>query len=151
MQSNVSIRAAEAGDRAELQRLIHALFPDIPVADLDAEVDRYLGAATLVQAVFVAERMAGGLAGFIEVGTRPYAEGCESSPVPYIEAWFVDPDVRRQRIGASLFVAAEDWARALGFTEIASDVQVDNEVSIAAHRQLGYEETERLICFRRGL
>ena len=45
---------------------------------LDADADRI--------AILAAERPEGGLCGFIEVGSRNYAEGCESSPVPYIEA-----------------------------------------------------------------
>ncbi|MGH7624340.1 MAG: GNAT family N-acetyltransferase [Gemmatimonadaceae bacterium] len=62
--------------------------------------------------VFVADRGDGSLAGFVEVGVCPYAEGCESSPVGYIEAWFVDPDVRRAGLGRALLAAAEAWARA---------------------------------------
>ena len=145
------IRAALPSDRAELYRLIHALFPSIPVDELDAEVDDYLARPIDASAIIVAARDTGGLAGFIEVGTRPYAEGCNSSPVPYVEAWFVDADVRRQGIGRRLFSAAEHWARSRGFTEIASDAEIDNEISIAAHRALGYEITERIVCFRRSL
>ena len=147
----MNVRVAEASDRGELQRLIRALFPDIDPAELHDEVDEYLAPKGNQKIVLVAERAAGHLAGFIEVGTRPYAEGCATSPVPYIEAWYVDDDVRRQGIGGSLFRAAEAWARSEGFTEIASDVQIDNAVSIAAHKALGYEETERLVCFRRSL
>ena len=38
------------------------------------------------------------------------AHGCQSSPVGYIEAWYVDPDVRRQGYGHALLAAAEGWA-----------------------------------------
>jgi aminoglycoside 6'-N-acetyltransferase I len=145
------VRAAAKNDRKELHRLIHALFPEIDPSELDAEVDGYLASDESQKIVLVAARESGLLAGFIEVGTRPYAEGCLTSPVPYIEAWYVDDDVRRQGIGGALFRAAEAWARAEGFTEIASDVQIHNAVSIAAHKALGYEETERLVCFRRSL
>jgi aminoglycoside 6'-N-acetyltransferase I len=145
------VRTASDGDRQELHRLIHALFPEIDASELDAEVDGYLAPDADQKIVLVAVRESGLLAGFIEVGTRPYAEGCVTSPVPYIEAWYVDEDVRRQGIGGALFRAAEAWARAEGFSEIASDVQIHNAVSIAAHKALGYEETERLVCFRRSL
>ena len=145
------VRIATENDREELCRLIGALFPEIPPAQLHGEVDEYLDPVGRTEIVLVAARASGKLAGFVEVGTRPYAEGCATSPVPYIEAWYVDDDVRRQGIGGALFRAAEAWARAEGFTEIASDVQIDNAVSISAHKALGYEETERIVCFRRSL
>jgi aminoglycoside 6'-N-acetyltransferase I len=39
----------------------------------------------------------------------------------------------------------------MGYTEIASDAELDNAAGIAAHRALGYEEVERIVCFRRSL
>ncbi len=136
-----------AAHATNLQPLIVALFPD---ADPREEVERYLNAPDNL-AVFVAERANGELVGFIEVGTRPYAEGCETSPVAYIEAWYVAEEVRRKGVGRMLFEAAENWARAQGLSEIASDALIDNEVSIAAHKALGYKEVERIVCFMRRL
>jgi aminoglycoside 6'-N-acetyltransferase I len=46
---------------------------------------------------------------------------------------------------------AEDWARSFGMTEMASDTWLDNEVSIAAHLRMGYEEMERLVHFVKKL
>src|SRR5688572_31355457 len=46
-------------------------------------------------------------AGFIELGLRTYAEGCESSPVPFIEGWYVDADARGTGLGAALVRSAE--------------------------------------------
>lgn len=131
--------------------MIHALFPNNTDDDLESEIDDYVLGRVGQAILFVAERAAGGLGGFIEVGTRNYAEGCESSPVPYIEAWYVDPDLRLQGVGRKLFAAAEDWARAQGFTEMASDAEIGNAGSIAAHHALGYSETDRIVCFRRSL
>jgi len=48
------------------------------------------------------------------VGVRNYAEGCETSPVAFIEGWYVDPDVRQSGLGGKLIDAAENWARAEG-------------------------------------
>jgi aminoglycoside 6'-N-acetyltransferase I len=102
-------------------------------------------------AVFIALRDDGSPCGFVEVGQRSYAEGCESSPVAYIEAWYVDPDVRRQGIGRALLAAAEDWARAEGHSEIASDALLDNVVSHQAHTRSGYAEVVRVVTFRKTL
>ncbi len=101
--------------------------------------------------VFVAEREDGSIAGFVEVGARPYADGCDTSPVAYIEAWYVDPDVRRSGYGRALLAAAEEWARANGYREMASDASLDNPVSHAAHLRAGYEEVDRVVQFRKDL
>ena len=99
----------------------------------------------------VAVRPDGGLGGFVEVELRSYAEDCEASPVPYVEGWYVDEDLRRSGVGRALIEAAMDWAREHGFREIASDTLADNAVSIAAHLALGFEKTAELVTFRRSL
>ena len=101
--------------------------------------------------VFIAERADGAAAGFVEVGTRPYADGCDTSPVGYIEAWYVDPDMRRRGCGRALLAAAEDWARGVGCSEIASDAQIDNTVSYTAHLRAGSREVDRVVQFRKPL
>jgi aminoglycoside 6'-N-acetyltransferase I len=101
--------------------------------------------------VFVLERSAGGLGGFLEAGTRKYAEGCLTAPVGYIEGWFVDEDLRGQGFGHQLVRAAEDWARSQDLKEMGSDTWLDNEVSIRAHLAMGYQEVERLIHFAKTL
>jgi aminoglycoside 6'-N-acetyltransferase I len=99
----------------------------------------------------VVQRAGGGLCGFIEVSLRNYAEGCTTSPVAYIDGWYVDAESRRRTLGSRLVQAAEAWARNQGLKEIASDAQIENAVSIQAHKVLGYEEVERLVCFRKAL
>lgn len=89
--------------------------------------------------------------GFAEMSIRPYAEGCQFGRVAYLEGWFVDEVARRQGIGAALVDAVAAWGRAQGCTELASDSEIDNLDSIAAHRSLGFEEVERIVCFRKGL
>jgi aminoglycoside 6'-N-acetyltransferase I len=101
--------------------------------------------------VFVIERPDGKLAGFIEVGSRSYADGCETSPVAYIEAWYVDPDIRRSGLGRALLDAAENWGRSNGYSEIASDALLDNAVSYSAHKRCGYDEVGRIVQFRKLL
>jgi len=92
-----------------------------------------------------------GLAGFAEVGTRVVAESCETSSVAYLEGWYVDADMRRQGVGAALVRAAEDWARANGFREFASDTEIGNATSQRAHAALGFTEVERLVIYRKVL
>jgi aminoglycoside 6'-N-acetyltransferase I len=47
--------------------------------------------------------------------------------------------------------AAEEWARVQGCTELASDTEIGNDVSAAAHERLGFAEVNRIICFRKAL
>src|SRR5262249_19142141 len=107
--------------------------------------------ALLPWKVFVAERPAGGLCGFVEASIRPFAEGCTTRPVGYVEGWFVDPDMRRQGVGRRLGEAAEGGAAAPGCQEMASDALLANAVSHEAHEALGFEESGRLVHFRKRL
>ncbi len=109
------------------------------------------GTPSVGVAVLVVDRGSGRLAGFVEIGSRNYAEGCETTPVAYLEGWYVDPDVRLTGLGASLIQAAETWALQHGFSEMASDTELGNDVSLQAHTALGFEEVERQICFRKRL
>lgn len=143
-------RCRPAADADEWLRMRCLLWPDADPAELREELPA-VGEGPDV-AVFVAERPGGrGLAGFAEFGVRPYAEGCSSSPAGYLEAWFVDADVRRTGVGAALVAAGEAWCRARGLSELASDALLDNLVSHRAHAALGFEEVERVVLFRKAL
>ncbi|MFL5563216.1 MAG: GNAT family N-acetyltransferase [Gemmatimonadaceae bacterium] len=142
----MKIRPYADADWGEWLRLI---FPEPSADNLAAGMRELRGRDDA--AVFVVERPDGTLAGFVEVGARPYADGCETSPVGYIEAWYIDPDVRRRGLGQALLTAAEAWARDQGYHEMASDTQLDNTVSQAAHRRTGYEEVDRVVQFRKTI
>ncbi len=47
--------------------------------------------------------------------------------------------------------AVAAWAKERGLTELASDALLDNSVSHAAHKAIGFEETERVVYFRKRL
>lgn len=143
------IRRATYDDKPAWLQMRHGLWPDAPLEYLDYDLDEIL--ADPEQAVFVAARADGSLVAFIEASLRDYAEGCETEPVGYIEAWYVDANVRGQKLGREMVRAAEAWAREQGCTEMASDTWLDNDVSIEAHKKMGYEEVERLVHFLKKL
>lgn len=140
------VRRVGPDDDAEWTRMRASLWPRLPARTHEAEIAGFRADQT-TQPVFVVDRGNGLLGGFLEAGTREYADGCSASPVGYIEGWYVDPDLRQAGWGGKLVAAAEAWARACGYKEIASDCLLDNEVSFRAHTALGYLEAKRLIHF----
>ena len=145
-----AIRPVEPEDAREWVRMRTALWPESP-ADHAPEVQEYLLARPAGTQVFVAVREGTGLGGFAEVGERPFAEGCTTRPVGYLEGWWVDPDLRHAGVGRQLVEAAEAWARQRGFTEMASDAERLNRSSCLAHEALGYAPAAEIVCFCKRL
>ena len=80
-----------------------------------------------------------------------YVEGTDSSPVGYLEGIFVIEDYRKQGYAAELLSECEKWAKEKGCTEFASECELDNADSARFHMSLGFEEANRIICFRKDL
>ncbi len=144
------VRPAEPADAAEWLRMRTALWPEVP-DDHPGEIRAYFERPPARSVTLVAALAGGGLAGFLEAGTRTFAEGCASSPVGYIEGWWVEPAHRRRGIGQALVAAAEAWAQQLGCIEMASDAERGNAGSRAAHSALGYAEVAEIVCYRKTL
>lgn len=89
--------------------------------------------------------------GFIELTIRSSAEECMTSPVLYIEGWYVDPAHQSQGVGKALMNAAFQWGRAQGCQEAASDARPDNTQSINAHHALGFQDAGVIHCFKATL
>ena len=90
--------------------------------------------------------------GFAEATVRTdYVNGCDGSPVLFLEGLFVDPARRRHGVARALVAAVAQWGCAQGCAEFASDAELDNVDSHAMHRALGFVETERVVYFRREL
>lgn len=144
-----TIRRATADDKHDWVHMRQGLWPDAPLDYLSLDLDELLTDEDT--AIFVASSVEGRLVAFIEVGLRDYAEGCETSPVGYILAWYVAPHVRGQKLGRELIHVAEHWAHKKGCSEMASDTWLDNHASIQAHLKMGYYEVDRLVHFVKKL
>ena len=135
----MGVRLMRPNEVGEVTEMMRALWPDAGDYDFGDET------------VFVWERSDGRLAGFASCSLRPWAEGCLSMPVPYIEGWWVAPDLRRSGVGRALIEAIERWCCDNSYAELGSDVEVDNGPSLAAHSALGFKPTVRLQFFRKRL
>ena len=125
----------------------NALWPE---SAHERDIDRYFaGAAREPAAVLIAFNPEA--IGFVELSIRAYAEGCETDRVAFVEGWYVDAESRGSGVGAALIRAAEAWARSQGCAELASDTEVDNIASAAAHLAAGFEEAAVMRCFRKSL
>lgn len=103
-------------------------------------------------AQFIACTASGIPQGLVEVALRTdYVNGTDSSPVGFLEGLYVDPAFRQQGIARLLVKTAEQWVCEQGCTEMASDALLDNTDSHAMHQALGFEETERVVYFRKPL
>lgn len=149
------MRLAVPSDAGQLSLMLEALWPEASALEHHAEIEPVLTGnppGTLPLIFFVAEDENGTFAGFLEVGLRSHADGCDPRhPVGFIEGWFVLESHRRKRVGSRLIAAAEEWARSKGCFEMASDTWLNDDMSQRAHEALGYEAVDRCVHYRKPL
>lgn len=138
-------REVEAAGWLELRK---ALWPETARErhrfDMQQQIDdpeRYVA--------FVAYAVNGAALGFTEASLRfEHVNGTSTSPVAFLEAIFVSDRERRRGVGRELLDAVLAWAELRGCRELASDVLLANTLGQRVHRALGFEETERVVCFK---
>ena len=145
---NVIIRQATSSDITNWLEMRSQLWPPDADDDFTAEVEYILGApdqtafVALVDAVYT---------GFAEISIRAYADGCRTNNVGYLEGIFVKPGFRRKGISRLLVSKCMEWFEAQGCTEMASDAEIGNEISIKMHEALGFQSLKPVIQFARML
>ena len=146
------VRGVTPSDAPVWLRLRRTLWPDQAESEHAAEITAFLeGRAREPLVILIAADGANERLGFAELSIRAYAEGCHSDRVAYLEGWYVVPEARNRGIGRALIAAGEAWARSQGCVEFASDADLTNDASAAAHRALGFAEVGRVRCFRKDL
>jgi aminoglycoside 6'-N-acetyltransferase I len=152
---NPTIRPAQLHDADEIAKMCELLWPDTPVDEHRKEIAYLLTSGhygTLPATIFVAQDETDKLIGFLQAGLRSHADGCDTAhPVGFVEGWFVYEPLRHRGIGRALMHAAEQWARAQGCIEMASDTWIDHTLSQTAHQSLGFEVVDRCVHFRKRL
>ena len=143
------IRQAGRTDSAALAQLALQLWSNNAFGGLKNEFERLLeseDAACFL--VCVGEKPVG----FAQCQLRrDYVEGTETSPVGYLEGIFVLEAYRHKGYAKELLSACEGWATEKHCTEFASDCELDNADSLAFHLAAGFEEANRIICFRKEI
>lgn len=141
-------RATEK-DLKSVSALANKMWNESSIQDLEKEFKTVLVSDD--NAVFIVEQN-GKPIGFAHCSLRnDYVEGTESSPVGYLEGVFVDVEYRRKGFAKELIYACEKWAKQKGCIEFASDCEIDNKDSICFHKNIGFTEANRIICYVKEL
>ena len=141
----MTIRRAAMPDLDTAARLALALWPGYDPSEMAPLLNSPEAAIFLCEAE-------GEAVGFAQCQLRhDYVEGCDTSPVGYLEGVYVAEGHRRLGAARALVAACQDWAKAQGCAEFASDCELDNTDSLRFHLGVGFEEANRVICFTRKL
>ncbi|HEX8300510.1 aminoglycoside 6'-N-acetyltransferase [Sphingomonas sp.] len=144
------IEPATSDDGTQWAALRIALWPDEDPDGLAEGMKEMLDGDDML--ALVARTDSGQIAGFAEASIRrDYVNGCETSPVAFLEGIYVAAGYRRQGVARALAERVADWGRSRGCREFGSDALIENRDSHAFHAAIGFAETERVVYFRREL
>ena len=143
------IRKATNGDSRVLAEMAVQMWDSHTVDELETEFSETLNDE---QSAFFIKYFNEIPVGFAQCGLRTdYVEGTESSPVGYLEGIFVKDEYRKNGYAKELLCACEMWAKEIGCSEFASDCELDNIASFKFHMAMGFNEANRIICFKKKL
>lgn len=149
IEAHMTVDAATRDDVPVIAQLSVELWPDNDEAEMAGEFLDLLEDEEA--ALYIARYKDKGI-GFAHVQLRhDYVEGCETSPVGYLEAIYVREVYRFLGVGRALLDEAENWARVMGCEEFASDAELPNDDSFNFHMATGFTEANRIICFKKDL
>ena len=143
------IQKAEMKDLSALAELACQLWPHHGREEMAEEL---MQINQQDDAAFFLAYEGGNAVGFAQCQLRhDYVEGTESSPVGYLEGIYVADGYRKRGIARKLLSACENWAKAQGCAEFASDCELGNKQSLQFHLRVGFAEANRIICFTKKL
>jgi aminoglycoside 6'-N-acetyltransferase I len=149
--SQTQVRKVTSQDIMAWAEMRNQLWPD-KLSTHIKEIEAYFAGVSIdVVETFVIETAESSMVAFIELNIRNFAEGSHHGQVPYVEGWYVKPEYQNKGLGKQLMQQAETWAIQQGFTELASDTEIDNDKSQAIHKRLGFKEVERVVSFLKPL
>lgn len=143
------VREATKADAFALAELAVKMWSDNTISGLQSEFLNLIcsdNAACFIKYVGDKE------VGFAQCQLRnDYVEGTDTSPVGFLEGIFVEKEYRHKGYAKELLSKCEQWAKEKHCTEFASDCEIDNDISFAFHLSMGFEEANRIICFRKDI
>jgi Acetyltransferases len=143
------IKKAAIEDSKIVAELALQLWPSHEISDMEKEMINYIVSENGAVFIYFIENKG---AGFAQCSLRnDYVEGTKSSPVGYLEGIYVKADHRKRGIGKKLLIQCEEWAKSKGCSEFASDCELNNTKSLKFHLKIGFEEANRIICFKKKL
>lgn len=147
--SQFTISPVARGQFDEWLRLREAVYSELPRDFHLREMEIYFQDNSKACLLACDER--GQACGMIELALRNIVDGCLTSPVGFVEGIVVDHDRRGQGLGRWLLEHGEQWFRARGCREIATDAELDHEASQRFHLHMGFQETYRIVEYRKDL
>jgi len=139
----MTIRAATTSDLHNWVALRVQLWSDTSLGQHNDEAGEILAGSFEDGVAFLDVSSGDIIRGFAEASIRrDHVNGCESSPVAFLEGIFVRPDHQGSGIGRQLLKSVQSWALERGVTELASDAHIDNVASQAF---------DRVVYFRKPL
>lgn len=143
------VRIATENDSRILAEMAVQMWEKQTAEELSAEFAETIKEETSVFFIKYENNMA---AGFAQCNLRTdYVEGTESSPVGYLEGIFVKENYRNKGYARELLTACEKWAKDMGCSEFASDCELSNTDSLKFHNAMGFDEVNRIICFKKNI
>lgn len=132
-----------------LTELMLSLWPDCSLKEEYANCQRILEAEQ--ETCFLIKNEAEYIA-FIQLAVRKeYVEGANSAPVAFVEGIFVKDEYRKLGLGKQLLDYAETWGKKMGCSQMGSDAEISNQISIDFHKKSGFREMNRVVCFLKDL
>ena len=143
------ITQATSTDVRELAALAVQMWSDNTLGELEEDFSEIIRNEN---AVFFIKYADDKPIGFAQCSLRyDYVEGTKTSPVGYLEGIFILEEFRRRGFARQLLKECEQWAKDKKCSEFASDCEFDNADSFKFHSAMGFEEANRIICFKKGI
>ena len=143
------IKQAVTKDSITLAKLAIQMWDSHTETELEREFSKIINSKTAVCFIKYFENIP---IGFAQCGLRnDYVEGAKSSPVGYLEGMFIAEQYRNKGYAKELLIACEKWAKEKGCNEFASDCELNNVNSLKFHLAMGFDEANRIICFKKDI
>ena len=143
------IKSAEKSEARILAELAIQMWNDNTVPDLEKMFEDLTQSDKAVCFIKYVDNTA---VGFAQCQIRTdYVEGTDTSPASYLEGIFIVEAYRRNGYAKELLKECEKWAKDKKCSEFASDCDLDNMDSFRFHMAMGFEEANRIICFKKNI